>query len=171
MPLTQPLPSTWTSQHLIAKQINTNIADKDFIFSNSGNKFGTTGKTYIALKMPFVTFYISNQGAGTAVVVFSRVSDGTPLYATAIQPITSTTGDQFRSVTLPVDDVNSLTLTTVKTGTVSLSIVASGVTDSGLLPDPIIPLQGGSSVGSPMKAGGLMRAVGGSQVAMGGSSK
>ena len=171
MPLTQLLPSTWTNQHLIAKTSNTNIATNDFIFSNSGVKYETSGKTYIALKMPFVTFYISNQGLGTAVVVFSRVSDGTPLYATAIQPITSTTGDQFRSVTLPVDDVNSLTLTTVKTGTVSLSIVASGVTDSGLLPDPILPLQGGSSVGSPMKAGGLMRTVGGSQVAMGGSSK
>jgi hypothetical protein len=165
MPLTQPLPTTWTAQHLIAKTSNTNISANDFIISCNGAKHGTTGKTYIATKMPFVTFYISNQGAGTAVVVFSRVSDGTPLYATAIQPITST------SVTLPVDDVNSLTLTTVKTGTVSLSIVASGVTDSGLLPDPIMPLQGGASVGSPMKAGGLMRTVGGSQVAMGGSSK
>ena len=171
MPLTQPLPTTWTAQHLIAKTSDTNISANDFIISCNGAKHGTTGKTYIATKMPFVTFYISNQGAGTAVVVFSRVSDGTPLYATAIQPITSTTGDQFRSVTLPVDDVNSLTLTTVKTGTVSLSIVASGVTDSGLLPDPVLPLQGGSSIGSPMKAGGLMRTVGGSQVAMGGSSK
>ena len=140
MPLTQPLPTTWTAQHLIAKTSNTNISANDFIISCNGAKHGTTGKTYIATKIAFCSlFTISNQGAGTAVVVFSRVSDGTPLYATAIQPITSTTGDQFRSVTLPVDDVNSLTLTTVKTGTVSLSIVASGVTDSGLLPDPIIP--------------------------------
>ena len=170
MPLTQPLPSTWTSQHLCCKNINTNIADKDFIFSNSGNKFGTTGKTYIALKMPFVTFYISNQGAGTAVIVFTRVSDGTPLYATAIQPVTSTTGDQFRSVTLPVDDPNGLTFETVKTGTVSLSIVANGLTDSGLLPDPMPVLQGSSAISSPV-AGGMARVVGGQQVAMGGSSK
>lgn len=170
MPLTQPLPSTWTSQHLVAKTSDTNIAVNDFIFSNSGNKFGTTGKTYIALKMPFVTFYMSNQGAGTAVIVFSRVSDGTPVYATAIQPVTSTTGDQFRSVTLPVDDPNGLTLQTVKTGTVSLSIVASGLTDSGLLPDPVLPLQGASGMSSPV-AGGMSRVVGGSQVAMSGSSK
>ena len=170
MPLTQPLPSTWTSQHLVAKTSNTNIAVNDFIFSNSGNKFSTTGKTYIALKMPFVTFYMSNQGAGTAVIVFSRVSDGTPIYATAIQPVTSTTGDQFRSVTLPVDDPNGLTLQTVKTGTVSLSIVASGLTDSGLLPDPVLPLQGASGRSSPV-AGGMARVVGGSQVAMSGSSK
>ena len=87
MPLTQPLPSTWTSQHLVAKNSNTNISANDYIFSNSGNKFGTTGKIYIALKMPFVTFYMSNQGAGTAVIVFTRVSDGTPMYATAIQPV------------------------------------------------------------------------------------
>ena len=170
MPLTQPLPSTWTSQHLVAKTSNTNIAANDFIFSNSGNKFGTTGKTYIALKMPFVTFYMSNQSTGTAVIVFTRVSDGTPIYATAIQPVTSTTGDQFRSVTLPVDDPNGLTLQTVKTGTVSLSIVASGLTDSGLLPDPVLPLQGASGMSSPV-AGGMARVVGGSQVAVSGSSK
>ncbi len=170
MPLTQPLPSTWTSQHLVAKNSNTDIAVNDFIFSNSGNKFGTTGKSYIALKMPFVTFYISNQGLGTAVIVFSRVSDGTPLYATAIQPVTSTTGDQFRSVTLPCDDPNGITLQTTKTGTVSLSIVANALTDSGLLPDPVLPMQGSSGISSPV-AGGMARVVGGQQVAMGGSSK
>ena len=168
MPLNQPLPSTWTSQHLVSKTSNNDIALNDFIFSNSGNKFGTSGKTYIALKMPFVTFYISNQGAGTAVIVFSRVSDGTPLYATAIQPVTSTTGDQFRSVTLPVDDVNGLTLQTTKSGTVSLSIVASGLTDSGLLPDPVpVPLQASNS--QKLQIAGSR--VGGSAVAMSGSVK
>ena len=118
--------------------------------------------------MPFVTFYISNQGAGTAVVVFSRVSDGAPLYATAIQPVTSTTGDQFRSVTLPVDDVNGLTMQSTKTGTVSLSIIASGLTDSGLLPDPV-PVQLQSSNSQKLQIAGSR--VGGSAVAMSGSSK
>jgi len=136
MPLTQPLPTTWTSQHVIANASNTNIATNDYIISNSGQRFGTTGKVYIPLKMPFCSFYMTNQGAGTAVIVISRAVDGVPLYGTAIQPITSTTGDQLRIVTLPVDDVQGLTVTTVKTGTVSLSIVVSGVTDPGLLPYP-----------------------------------
>lgn len=168
MPLTQPLPSTWTNQHLIAKESNSNISANDYIISNSGRRYGTTGKTYIPLKMPFCTFYISNQGTGTAVVVFSRVSDGTPLYATAIQPITSTTGDQFRSVSLPVDDPNGLTLSTVKTGTVSLSIVASGLTDSGLLPDPV-PIQLQASNSQKLQIAGSR--VGGTAVAMSGSVK
>ena len=134
MPLTQPLPSTWTNQHVIANASNTNIAANSFLISNSGVKYGTTGNTYIPLKMPFATFYMTNQGTGTAVIVISRARDGVPLYGTAIQPITSTTGDQLRLITLPVDDPNGLTIQTTKTGTVSLSIVVSGVTDSGLLP-------------------------------------
>lgn len=145
------------------------MSANDYIISCNGAKHGTSGKTYIATKMPFCTFYLSNQGAGTAVVVFSRVSDGTPLYATAIQPITSTTGDQFRSVTLPCDDVNSLTISVVKTGTVSLSIVASGLTDSGLLPDPVpVQLQASNAQKLSLATG---RAVGGSQVAMSGGAK
>jgi hypothetical protein len=136
VPLSQPLPSSWTNQHVIADASNTNITANDFIISNSGVKLGSTGKNYIALKMPFCSFYVSNQGAGTVVLVFTRASDGVPLYVTAVQPVTSTTGDQFRQITLPVDDVNPLTLTTVKTGTVSLSIVASGLVDTGLLPLP-----------------------------------
>ena len=171
MPLTQLLPSTWTNQHLIAKTSNTNIATNDFIFSNSGVKYETSGKTYIALKMPFVTFYMSNQGAGTAVIVFSRVSDGTPIYATAIQPVTSTAGDQFRSVTLPVDDVNGLTLTTTKTGTVSLSIVASGLTDSGLLPDPVPVALQTSNAQKIAVAGGTGGVLGGQSVVRSGSMK
>lgn len=169
MPLNQPLPTTWSSQHLIIKNSNSNMSANDYIISCNGAKHGTSGKTYIATKMPFCTFYLSNQGAGTAVVVFSRVSDGTPLYATAIQPITSTTGDQFRSVTLPCDDVNSLTISVVKTGTVSLSIVASGLTDSGLLPDPVpVQLQASNAQKLSLATG---RAVGGSQVAMSGGAK
>ena len=81
MPLIQQLPSTWSAQHVIANASNTNIATNDVIISNSGMTYGTTGKRYIALKMPFCSFYISNQGAGTSVVVFSRASDGVPLYA------------------------------------------------------------------------------------------
>ena len=158
MPLTQPLPSTWTNQHVIANASNTNIAANDFLISNSGVKYGTTGSTYIPLKMPFATFYMTNQGAGTAVIVISRARDGVPLYGTAIQPITSTTGDQLRIITLPVDDPNGLTIQTTKTGTVSLSIVVSGVTDSGLL-----PLHGGdqatlpsaSQGGAPTPGGGF----------------
>jgi hypothetical protein len=169
MPLNQPLPTTWSSQHLIIKESNSNMSANDFIISCNGVKHGTSGKTYIATKMPFCTFYLSNQGAGTAVVVFSRVSDGTPLYATAVQPITSTTGDQFRSLTLPCDDVNSITISVVKTGTISLSIVASGLTDSGLLPDPVpVQLQSSNAQKLTLSAG---RAVGGSQVAMSGGSK
>ena len=169
MPLNQPLPTTWSSQHLIIKESNSNMSANDFIISCNGVKHGTSGKTYIATKMPFCTFYLSNQGAGTAVVVFSRVSDGTPLYATAIQPVTSTTGDQFRSLTLPCDDVNSITISVVKTGTISLSIVASGLTDSGLLPDPVpVQLQASNAQKLSLASG---RAVGGSQVAMSGGSK
>ena len=171
MPLTQPLPSTWTNQHVLANASNSNIAANDFIISNSGQKFGYTGKIFIPLKMPFCTFYMANQGAGTAVIVFTRAVDGVPLYATAIQPVTSTTGDQFRSVTLPTDDVNGLTLQTVKTGTVSLSIVASGLTDGGLLPDPVVPLQAANVGGSLAVAGGIGQVVGGQQVAIGGSGK
>jgi len=170
MPLNQPLPTTWSSQHLIIKESNSNMSANDFIISCNGVKHGTSGKTYIATKMPFCTFYLSNQGAGTAVVVFSRVSDSTPLYATAIQPITSTTGDQFRSVTLPCDDVNSLTLSIIKTGTVSLSIVASGLTDSGLLPDPMPAATKTSNVQKLMTLG-AGRVTGGQQVAMGGGAK
>ena len=61
MPLTQPLPSTWTNQHVIANASNTNIAANSFLISNSGVKYGTTGNTYIPLKMPFATFYMTNQ--------------------------------------------------------------------------------------------------------------
>ena len=168
MPLNQPLPTTWSSQHLIIKESDSNMSANDFIISCNGVKHGTSGKTYIATKMPFCTFYLSNQGAGTAVVVFSRVSDGTPLYATAIQPITSTTGDQFRSVTLMCDDPNSITISVVKTGTISLSIVASGLTDSGLLPDPV-PVQLQASNSQKLQIAGSR--VGGSAVAMSGSSK
>ena len=99
--------------------------------------------------MPFATFYMTNQGAGTAVIVISRAVDGVPLYGTAIQPITSTTGDQLRIITLPVDDPNGLTIQTTKTGTVSLSIVVSGVTDSGLL-----PLHGGDQATLPSASQG-----------------
>lgn len=148
MPLSQPLPSSWTNQHVLASQSNTNISANDYIISNSGVKYGTTGKVYIPLKMPFCSFYISNQGGGTAVIVFQRAVDSVPLYVTAVQPVTDTDGNQFRQVTLPVDDPNGLTLSTVKTGTVSLSIVASGLVDTGLLPLPeevSLPALGGSS--------------------------
>jgi hypothetical protein len=169
MPLIQLLPSTWTNQHVLASASNTNISTGDVIISNSGVKFGTTGKNYIALKMPFCTFYCSNQGTGTAVLVFKRASDNVVLYATAIQPITSTTGDQFRQFTLPVDDVNGLTLESTKSGTTSLTIVASGLTDSGLLPEPdlssSLPLQasrsqqlqlaGGRALGKQTIGGGV----------------
>ncbi len=167
MPLTQPLPSTWTNQHVIANASNTNIAANDFLISNSGVKYGTTGKTYIPLKMPFATFYMTNQGAGTAVIVISRARDGVPLYGTAIQPITSTTGDQLRIITLPVDDPNGLTIQTTKTGTVSLSIVVSGVTDSGLLPlDSGIPSAVQGAIGASTPAtGGFISKVGGGSVA------
>ena len=167
MPLNQPLPSTWTSQHVIADTIDTNIAANDFIISNDGSKFGTTGNTYIPLKMPFATFYMTNQGAGTAVIVISRASDGVPLYATAIQPVTSTTGDQVRIITLPCDSLNALTITMVKTGTVSVSIVVSGVTDPGLLPYP-----GGEQAGQITAAAlpvmGQFKAGGSSGVAVSG---
>lgn len=168
MPLIQLLPSTWTNQHVLASSSNTNISSGDVLISNSGVKFGTTGKNYIALKMPFCTFYCSNQGTGTAVIVFKRASDNVVLYATAIQPITNTEGNQFRQFTLPVDDVNGLTLETTKTGTVSLSVVASGLTDSGLLPEPslmmdlplnasrsqMVQLPGGKAIASQQVAGG-----------------
>ena len=51
-----------------------------------------------------------------------------------------------------------------------MSIVANALTDSGLLPDPVLPMQGASGISSPV-AGGMARVVGGQQVAMGGSSK
>lgn len=170
MPLIQPLPSTWSSQHLIANGINVNISDRDYIISNSGMSYGTSGKILIALKMPFCSFYISNQGTGTAVIVFKRASDLVPLYATAIQPITSTTGDQFRNVTLPVTDPQGLTFSTIKTGTIDLSIVANGITDSGLLPLPgSMPEVSSVPGGSFAVAGGVV--TGGSQTVMGGIGK
>ena len=134
MPLTQPLPTTWSNQHVIADTINTNIATNSFIISNSGAKYGTSGNTYIPLKMPYATFYMTNQGSGTVLVVISRAVDGVPLYATVVAAGTDADGNQVRIISLPVDDPSGLTITTTKTGTVSFSCVVSGVTDSGLLP-------------------------------------
>lgn len=134
MPLTQPLPTTWTNQHVIADTSNSNIAANDYLISNSGAKYGTTGKTYLPLKMPFATFYMTNQATGTVLVVISRAVDGVPLYATVVAAVTDADGNQVRIITLPVDDPSGLTITTTKTGTVSFSCVVSGVTDSGLLP-------------------------------------
>jgi len=168
MPLTQPLPSTWTNQHVIASASNTNVALNDVILSNSGTKFGTTGKKYIALKMPFCTFYISNQGTGSAVVVFKRAIDSVVLYATVVSAVNDTDGNQFRQLTLPVDDVAGLSLETTKSGTVSLSIVASGLTDSGLLPEPIpLPLMSSRSQGLQIAGGGSV----GQQAVLGGGIK
>jgi len=166
MPLIQTLPSTWSAQHVIANTSNTNIATNDVIISNSGMKYGTTGKRYIALKMPFCSFYISNQGAGTSIVVFSRASDGVPLYATVLSAVTDTDGNQFRNVVLPVDDPSGITITTTKTGTVSLSIVANGITDSGLLPLPAMPTQTG--IGQTFTLGGSSKLGGSQTISMGG---
>tara|TARA_R110000823_G_scaffold201826_1_gene332746 strand:- start:745 stop:1179 length:435 start_codon:yes stop_codon:yes gene_type:complete len=144
------------------------VSANDVIFSNSGVKFGTTGKTYVALKMPFVTFYITNQGTGTAVVVFQRASDSVVLFATIIAAVSDADGNQAKMVTLPVDDVQGLTCQTTKTGTVSLTIVASGLTDSGLLPDPMpLPLMASRSQNLQI-AGGI---GGGSQTIGGGVIK
>ncbi len=166
MPLRQTLPGTYSSQFVVAKQSNTNIALNDYIFSNDSAKFGTTGKNYIGLPFPWLRFHILNEGAGTIALQILRVSDGTPLFGTIVGAGTNADGLQFKSVLVPNDNPNGITLVTTKSGTVSLSIVAVGITDSGLLPErpglrrgaglgQSIELYGGGTGGGQGSPGGM----------------
>ena len=134
MPLQQPIPSRYSTQVVIAKQSSTNIAEGDHLFSITGAKFGTTGKEYIGLPFPWIRIQFLNEGTGTAALKVFRASDGCPLWGTIIAAATDADGRQFKACLVPNTDINGITLSTTKVNTPSLSIVAIGITDSGLLP-------------------------------------
>ena len=144
MPLTQRLPSSYTSQKAIAQDLNANVSFNDYIISQTGAQFSTTGKVYIPMPFPYVNIAFlnsSNDGSasGSAAVATCFASNtAVKTWGSIIAAESNASGYQYRSITLALSDLTGVSFKIVKTGTVKLHIVVSGVVDSGLLPYPEI---------------------------------
>ena len=133
MPLQQALPSRWSSQYVFANASTSAITRLDYVISNNGVHFGQTNKTFVGLPFPFVRFYIVNDSLQNLAIKISRVSDGALYWGSVLGANTSTDGSQARSIVIPNDDVNGISLETTGTS-LNYSIIGSGLADSGLLP-------------------------------------
>ena len=157
MPLQQALPSRWSSQYIVGPSTgNTSaITRLSYIFSNNGNHFGESGKTFVGLPFPFLRFYFVNDNTGSVAVKLSRVSDTALYWGSVLGSNTSTDNSQAKSIIVPNDDVHGITIeTAVLSGSTKLYIVVSGLTDSGLLPTAeVVPVQSGLLQGLSLGGG------------------